>query len=247
MPVTAIWPALPPDPPPSLRLIGGLDITPVYPSDPWVPDSGAPWPPPPEPAVAAAVVVSLPDLRVVYEDAVRIHLQYPYIPTYLGFREVPAFEELVARAVAAGVAPHLWLVDGFGGLHPRRAGSATHLGVAVGVPTAGVAKHLLHVEGLSEAEARAETAAALQEHAHQLPIATPLVSHATWEVLGAAVAGLGASGSTRLLYVSAGHLASLGDAVAAVAATCVHGTPEPIRQADIRSREGARRWAAELE
>ncbi len=60
----------------------------------------------------------------------------------------------------------------------------------------------------------------------------------------AAVAGLGGSGSTCPPYVSAGHLASLGDAVAA---TCVHRTPETIRQADIRLREGARPWAAELE
>lgn len=40
------------------------------------------------------------------------------------------------------------LVDGCGVLHPRRCGSASHLGVAAGAVTVGVAKSLLEVDGL---------------------------------------------------------------------------------------------------
>lgn len=50
-------------------------------------------------------------------------------------REVPAYQELLRRAAAAGCAPQLLLVDGFGALHPRRCGSACHLGVLSGLPT----------------------------------------------------------------------------------------------------------------
>jgi hypothetical protein len=50
-------------------------------------------------------------------------------------REVPAFLQVLERAAAAGCHPQLLLVDGFGVLHPRRCGSASHLGVLSGLPT----------------------------------------------------------------------------------------------------------------
>ena len=43
------------------------------------------------------------------------------------------------------------MVDGFGILHPRQCGSASHLGVASGFPTIGVAKNILHWDGLNKA------------------------------------------------------------------------------------------------
>ena len=45
-------------------------------------------------------------------------------------------------------------MDGFGILHPRSCGSASHLGVVTGMPTIGVAKALLHIPDLSEKEVR---------------------------------------------------------------------------------------------
>jgi deoxyinosine 3'endonuclease (endonuclease V) len=40
------------------------------------------------------------------------------------------------------------MVDGYGVLHPRRCGAASHLGLLAALPTVGVAKSLLAVEGL---------------------------------------------------------------------------------------------------
>lgn len=65
---------------------------------------------------------------------------FPYVPGYLGFREVPA---LVDAWDAMADKPDILVVDGHGLAHPRRAGVATHLGVALDVPTIGSAKTLL--------------------------------------------------------------------------------------------------------
>jgi deoxyinosine 3'endonuclease (endonuclease V) len=51
------------------------------------------------------------------------------------------------------------MVDGYGVLHPRRCGSASHLGVVAGVASVGVAKNLLAVEGLDRQAVAAALAA----------------------------------------------------------------------------------------
>jgi len=71
-------------------------------------------------------------------------ISFPYIPTFLSFREGPAivkaFEKLKTR-------PDLLLIDGAGINHPRSAGLATHIGVALDVPTIGITKKILCGEG----------------------------------------------------------------------------------------------------
>lgn len=64
----------------------------------------------------------------------------PYVPGFLSFREGPA----VVRALETLPAqPDLLLCDGQGRAHPRRFGLACHLGVALDLPTVGVAKSRL--------------------------------------------------------------------------------------------------------
>eukprot|EP00892_Ulva_mutabilis_P011644 jgi/Ulvmu1/8852/UM049_0034.1 len=163
--------------------------------------------------------------------------------------------------------PQVFLVDGYGVLHHRRCGSASHLGVERGIPTIGVAKTLLQLEGLHERSVRSALVAALgaaapatqesvsaeervelgdaQHDACSACIAVrsarsetvqslALVSQQSGETLGVALAGM--HGSQRPIYVSTGHKVSLGAAVAIVLACCVTRIPEPIRQADLRSR-----------
>ena len=43
--------------------------------------------------------------------------------------------------------------------------------------------------------------------------------------------------SIRPLYVSIGHKVCLDTAIKVVTMTCIHKIPEPIRQADLRSRQ----------
>lgn len=71
----------------------------------------------------------------------------PYIPGFLAFREVP---HLLAcfRELGEEFRPQVVLVDGNGVLHPRGFGLASHLGVLLDLPTIGVGKNLLCVDGL---------------------------------------------------------------------------------------------------
>ena len=71
-------------------------------------------------------------------------VSFPYISTFLSFREGPAivnaFRKLRTR-------PDLLLIDGAGINHPRCAGLATHIGVALDVPTIGITKKILCGKG----------------------------------------------------------------------------------------------------
>lgn len=122
---------------------------------------------------------------------------FPYVPGYLGFREVPA---LVAAWARLSCKPDLLLVDGQGLAHPRGMGLATHLGVVLDVPTIGVAKSLLVGEGEPGPEA-GDTA--------------PLL----WKGVRIGTA-LRMRRGARPIYVSVGHRVSLDTAVAIVRAAC---------------------------
>ncbi len=88
-------------------------------------------------AVAAAVVFDERGHLVERNYAV-LPVYFPYVPTYLAFREMPA----VAK-VLEGLEFDVLLVDGHGLIHPRFAGEAVHFGVVLDVPSIGVAKSYL--------------------------------------------------------------------------------------------------------
>jgi len=130
-----------------LQYVGGVDIS-------FVPGS-------PDQACACLVVLAYASLKVVYVQRRMVTLTQPYISGFLGFREVPFLAELIdeLRENAPHHVPGVILVDGNGILHHRGFGSASHLGVVCDIPTIGIGKKLLAIDGLDEREMRARVLA----------------------------------------------------------------------------------------
>ncbi|MEM5833275.1 MAG: endonuclease V [Candidatus Aenigmatarchaeota archaeon] len=64
---------------------------------------------------------------------------FPYIPTFLFLREAPYMIELIEKNSA-----DLYVIDGHGLSHPRKAGIATVIGVLKEISTIGIAKNFLY-------------------------------------------------------------------------------------------------------
>nr|BAE41901.1 unnamed protein product [Mus musculus] len=170
-----------------------------------------------------------------------VGLKAPYVSGFLAFREVPFLVELVQRLQEKepDLMPQVVLVDGNGVLHQRGFGVACHLGVLTELPCIGVAKKLLQVDGLENNALHKEKIVLLQAGGDTFPL---IGSSGT--VLGMALRSH--DHSTKPLYVSVGHRISLEVAVRLTHHCCRFRIPEPIRQADIRSREYIRRTLGQL-
>jgi deoxyribonuclease V len=91
-------------------------------------------------ARGAVAVLRYPKLELVETAVVRRPTEFPYIPGFLSFREIP-----VLRLALAQIKSRIDLIvcDGQGYAHPRRFGLACHLGLLLDVPTIGAAKSRL--------------------------------------------------------------------------------------------------------
>ena len=88
----------------------------------------------------AACVVMDKNLNVVEQKWQIDEVNFPYIPTYLAYRELPIITEIIEKLEQK---PDILMVDGNGILHPFGMGIASHIGVVMDIPTIGVAKGLL--------------------------------------------------------------------------------------------------------
>ncbi|GAB4287390.1 MAG: endonuclease V [Deferrisomatales bacterium] len=188
-----------------METVGGADVA-------YRPAAGELW--------AAVAVLSFPGLALLESAAVRSAEAFPYRPGWLGFREGPAILRALARLRRW---PDVLLVEGHGRAHPRRFGSACHVGVIGEVATVGVAKTLLVGRHRPPAEERGAR--------------EPLLDGA--EVVGYAVR---TRSGVRPVYVSVGHRVELEAAVELVLRCSPrYRLPEPLRQAHRIAREAAAR------
>jgi len=170
-------------------------------------------------AAAAVCCFTYPELTPV-ETVFRVtHIDYPYVPGLLTFREGPAllaaFEELTVQ-------PDLYLFDGHGIAHPRRMGLAAHLGLWLNRPAIGCAKSCLFGSYEEPPDERGGHTF-LRDRNNQ--------------VIGAA---LRTRARTQPVYVSPGHRIGLGTSLRIVlSCTGRYRIPEPLRQADRLAREAA--------
>lgn len=205
---------------PSLHHVGGVDIS--FPSN----KNDLVH------ACACFVVMSYPDLDIVYKQCKIVHLTSIYVPEFLAFREVVPLKSLCdeLKALHPELFPQVILVDGNGVLHPRKFGLACHLGVVMDTPTIGVAKKLFHVDGL-------EKNPKLKDR-----IKTLEVAGSSFDIIGNSGFTFGkvlrsTASASNPIYVSIGHKIGLETCIDLVTNCCKVRVPEPIRWADILSRE----------
>jgi len=151
--------------------------------------------------------------RVIIEGSAR----FPYIPTYLAFREIPVVAPLMEMLDQGTVV----MYDGNGILHPEGFGITSQVGVLYDTPTVGVAKKLLC--GTLASGRTGEVA--------RVVCAGRTVGHAIYRA--------GARGA-RPVYVSAGHGLSPDQALRIALRFARHRIPEPTRVAHTVA-EAARR------
>ncbi|KAF9920280.1 hypothetical protein FBU30_009910 [Linnemannia zychae] len=226
-----------------LRYVGGVDLSFIVGNN--------------EDAIASLIVLSYPDLKVVYENHAKVKLTLPYIAGYLAFREVEPLLDLISilRATHPHLEPQVILVDGCGILHPRGFGLASHLGLLSNIPTVGCSKNYLviHDDGplleTNPTKLKQDFKKYIMDHPQTHGI-MPLVGSVTGKTYGVALAAATekvAEGEQNPIFVSTGHKVSLDTAVALVRSCSRFRIPEPIRQADLKSRNEIKKWCDQQE
>lgn len=174
---------------------------------------------------AVSAIVAIQDGAVIERAHAVTPLEIPYIPGLLAFREggpiLAAFEALSTE-------PDLAVFDGSGRIHFRQAGIATHIGVALNLPSIGVAKKLLCGEPAESVDDR------------PAGWSTPIEAGGSVEAPDGTVIGHAYQSrqwdrdqSINPLYVSPGHRVSAATTRDLVDALCAgYKLPEPTRLAD---------------
>ncbi len=164
----------------------------------------------------SAVLLSWPHLKVEDVSYVKAEVNFPYIPGFLSFREVPLMIEAISRLSRK---PQLVFVDGQGIAHPRECGLAVHLGVELGISTLGCAKKPLIRPLKYPSERRGDT--------QPIFLKGKLVGYV-----------VRTKDFVKPVFVSPGHLISCEEAVEFVLkASCGFRIPEPLRLAHKFSNE----------
>ncbi|MGB9716762.1 MAG: endonuclease V [Thermodesulfovibrionales bacterium] len=173
-------------------------------------------------AIGVACLYRYPDLTFIEETTSITKVLFPYIPSFLSFREGEAIINAISKLKKK---PDMILFDGQGIAHPEGMGIATHIGILLGIPTIGCAKSRLIGD--------------YQEPGYQ---------KGSWSFLkykGKIVgAVLRTRESVKPLFVSPGHMTDLKNSIE-ITLNCSknYRIPEPLRRADLISKKGKRSLA----
>jgi len=160
-------------------------------------------------SIAAVAVLNFTSMKLKESQTAMCPTRFPYIPTLLSFREIPPTLLCIRKL---HVQPDVFLIDGHGFAHPYRCGFASHLGLVMNKPTIGVAKAIL-VGELEPTKVEGDVSFIRDKE----------------EVIGAQIIS---KRRLKPIYVSVGHMISLGTAIEIVRRCTLHNRlPEPILQA----------------
>jgi deoxyribonuclease V len=88
--------------------------------------------------VSCAVLWNLPNYKMENYCFAKEVIRFSYKPGFLGFRECNLFAQAIKKLPET---PDIIMCDGHGIIHPKRFGEAVQLGLALNIPSFGVAKN----------------------------------------------------------------------------------------------------------
>jgi deoxyribonuclease V len=163
-------------------------------------------------AIASVVLLNYPELEIIDIQTASGHLEFPYIPGLLSFRELPL---TLAACEKLSTSPDLVIVDGQGIAHPRRFGLASHLGVVMDIPTIGCAKSRLCGSHVEPGKEPGDYSTLIDKD----------------EIIGAV---LRTKHGVKPVYISIGHRISLDTAISYILHCCRgYRLPQPTRLAHL--------------
>ena len=177
-----------------VKTVAGFDV--AYPRDPF------------DEAVAACVIFDYKRKKMLKKETIFSKSYFPYISTYLSYREFPLIEKLIEEISDM---PSVLLVDGNGVLHPYGFGLASHVGVKTGLPSIGVAKKLLCGE--------------LRDQLVFVDDKKVGMAYFTSDKI------------KKPVFISPGHRVSLSTSVEIIRNLSIYKTPEPLRAAHVLAKE----------
>lgn len=165
-------------------------------------------------AYGAGVLFDLKKNEPVETYQAEIKINFPYVPSYLAYREIPIYRKIIDQVDE----PAILMVDGNGILHPYGIGIASHLGVEFKMPAIGVAKSKFCGKLAAEPQKVGESQPILLDKKE--------IGHA-----------LKTSARAKPIYVSSGHDISMASALKIVSKTAKLKLPEPTRLAHLEATE----------
>lgn len=165
-------------------------------------------------ACGAYVVMDVKNKEIIEHNVIKMDTNFPYVPTYLAYRELPIIEELFNKMKKK---PDVIMIDGNGILHPYGIGIASHAGIILDIPTIGVAKGLLY--GRESGENFAGNVNRIVDD--------------KGKTIGFSVK---ANEKVKPVFVSPGYRISFSKALEVVKKVHEYRIPEPVRQAHILAK-----------